>query len=169
MQKNERDTCSTASDEETLGRQYYARHTISSGLAANLATATYRSRSTKYADWLSVAEINSARMALNSTCSQRAGASQATRVHGSNISATFASRMNRFRLDRGWMNIAIGPRNSEGSPTTAFVSSAARSDGSFDGLASWAGHSPALMFAISTPTLLSGVLKHGLGSPFATQ
>jgi integrase/recombinase XerD len=42
-------------------------------------------------------------------------------------------------------------------------------DGSFYGLASWVDHSPAFMFGTSTLTLLLGVLKDGLGSPFATQ
>ena len=60
-------------------------------------------------------------------------------------------------------------RQQRGLTDDSVRQSAARSDGSFDGLASWAGHSPAFMFAISTPTLLSGVLKDGLGSPFATQ
>ena len=37
MRKNERDICSTAGDEETLGRQYYARHTISLWISRKLS------------------------------------------------------------------------------------------------------------------------------------
>jgi hypothetical protein len=87
---------------------------------------------------------------------------------GSDISVTFANQTSRFRLDHYWMNIATGPNESADLPTIVFISSAAQLDSSFGGTVPWGGPSPACMFMILMPTLLSGVVRDGLVLLFAT-
>src|SRR5215470_14303495 len=66
------------------------------------------------------------------------------------------------------MNIVSGLNDSAALPTIAFISSAIQSDDSFDGMVRWSGPYAAFMLVILMPTLLSEVVRDGLGSLFAT-
>src|SRR5215469_5407349 len=66
------------------------------------------------------------------------------------------------------MNIAAGPNESVVLLIIAFISSAARLNSSFGGTVHWGAPSPGSMFKILMPTSLSGVIRDGLVSLFAT-